>query len=88
MAATIIKNIGAPHNISNVQKTRKIVSVAMVIDDNGLYSVIISYVETDTDGSAVVVATTNGAKTILDAVLNAAAKSEIDSVYTRALNVL
>lgn len=85
MTTAITKNIGSPRTINAVQKARKIVSVALVVDDAGAYSVIISYKETDTDENSVLVSTVNATKTILDAQLPNAAKNEIDSVYTRAL---
>ncbi len=88
MATAIQKNIGAPYTISNIQKTRKIISVAMVIDAAGLYSVHISYQENDTDGGGVTIASTSATKVIPDGTLNTTAKNEIDSVYSRALNVI
>jgi hypothetical protein len=87
--ATIQKNVGTTRTVSGVQKIRKVVSVALVVDDAGLYSVVISYQEYEIDGSANVVGSVATlTRTIADASLPAAAKSEIDSIYARALNAI
>lgn len=88
MAAVIQKTIGAPRTISTVQKYRKLLAVTEYLDDNGAYSVGITYREYELDSNGNVVSDINLTKTISDAQLNAAAKSEIDSIYTRALGAI
>lgn len=86
MTATIQKNVGSPRTISGVQKVRKIVAVGLVVDDAGKYSVIISYQESETDnGAAQVGLPVSLTKVIDDATLPNGAKTEIDSIFVRAL---
>lgn len=83
------KNIGAPTTIPNVQQVRKIGSVALVVDASGLYSVVISYTDYKVDGSGEPVGgSIIATKTLIDSDLNASAKTQIDSIFTRALNAL
>lgn len=85
MAAAIEKNIGQPRTISSVQMKRKLLGVQVQINDAGKYSVVIIYREYEVDGNGEVVGSEEKSTIINDAQLGAAAKAEIDSIFTRAL---
>lgn len=88
MTVTVQKDVGSPTNLT-VQVKRKVVRVLLEVAANGDHKVSIQYDEWREDAVAVQVgATSHGVKTLLEADLNNAARSDIDAVFIRALNAV
>jgi hypothetical protein len=80
------KDIGAPITIADVQRKRVISCVALVIDEKGLYSLVVSHQEKQVDGAGEPVGVTvSGATKVPDKDLTDDIKTAIDSIYTAAI---